>query len=142
MRLESLKKSLINSDIDAYLVTDTRNVYYFTGFRDISEAALCLVITPDDEPTLLVSQLSLSAAKTNANNCSVEGVNFGEKIINKLINLIKNLGAKTIHFDTLSSQIYLEIVKKIDAIFYPNSEIIMALRVHQSRNARQEEAAY
>ena len=128
MRVKSLKKTLENSDIDAYLVTDTKNVYYFTGFRDISEATLNLLITPEDESILLVSQLSLSAANKNAKNCSVRGVYFGEKIINKLIDLIKKLGAKTIHFDNLSSKTYIEITERLDTNFVPNPELVMDLR--------------
>jgi len=128
MRFKSFMATLETLNIDAFLVSDVKNVYYFTGFRDVSNSALNLLITPKDEPILLVPMLSFSAANKNAKNCIVIGLNFGEKNIDKLFALIRNLRAKTIHFDSLPVQTYVKIIKMLDIFFVPNPELVMALR--------------
>lgn len=128
MRLESLQKGLEKLGVAAYLITDVRNIYYFTGFRDITDATMYLVVTPNSAPILLVSPLSFIAAKENAQNCEVLPVVFGEKIIGNLIDVLKNLGGKSLHFDSLLAQTYLEIKKKINMKLVPNPELILSLR--------------
>ena len=128
MRVKSLKTALIKAGINAYLVTDIKNVYYLTGFKGISDAAVNLLVSLEDDPILIVSQLSLVEANEKAKKCSVRGARFGEKIINVLIEAIRETGASIIHFDSLSLQTYLELVKRLEIKFIHEPELIMALR--------------
>ena len=133
MRLESLKSSLRDIGADAYLATDTKNVYYFTGFMDIPEASLGLVVVPERDPVLLVSPLSLAAASASVKDCLVMSVGFGEKIVDKLADVIKSSGAGTVHFDSLSSQTYLELAKRLGIErlgekMVADPELVLALR--------------
>jgi len=128
MRVESLRNSLRNTEVDAYLVTEVKNVYYFTGFMDISGSTLNLLITLEDDPILLVPQLSLTAAEENARNCVVKESPFGGEMLDKLIKEIGDLKVKTTYFDNLPSITYLELIKRLDVKFTPNPGLVWALR--------------
>ncbi|MFH0897468.1 MAG: Xaa-Pro peptidase family protein [Candidatus Bathyarchaeota archaeon] len=128
MRVASLKDLLRKTDADAYLVTDVKNVYYFTSFRDISEAALNLLITLKDDPVLLVSPLSFVAAKENARSCVVMEIHSGERMLDRLTDVIRDMKVREVHFDNLSAQTYLELIKKLEVKFIPDPDLIWALR--------------
>jgi len=95
MRIESLKNALKKTDADAYLVSDLKNIHYFTGFRDTSEAMLTLLVSFGDA-TLLVSPLSMTAATENVKNCRIRGISSGEMPTDALINMIQNVSLEFI----------------------------------------------
>ena len=53
MRIERLKEELKKENVDGYLITNVKNIYYFTGFMDISDASLNLIIPSQGKPILL-----------------------------------------------------------------------------------------
>ena len=128
MRLDFFRNTLKKTNADAYLITDTKNVYYFTGFRDIPEAALNLVVGLEDAPILFVSPLSMTAATENVKNCRIKGLAFGKKMIDAFITLMTEMGVKEIHYDSLLSHIHLELVKRLNIKFVPNPELATRLR--------------
>ncbi|MCK5625447.1 aminopeptidase P family protein [Candidatus Bathyarchaeota archaeon] len=130
MRIELLKNEMIKSNIDGYLISNINNVFYFTGFMDISDATLSLIIPLDGEPTLLVPPLSYAAAKHNASNCLVDVIsNEEEKIVDKLINNIKLNNLQNIEFDTLPIPMYMDLIKKLNEVkMTPNRKPIWNLR--------------
>ena len=130
MRIELLKNEMIKSNIDGYLISNINNVFYFTGFMDISDATLSLIIPLDGEPTLLVPPLSYAAAKDNASNCLVDVIsNEEEKIVDKLINNIKLNNLQNIEFDTLPIPMYMDLIKKLNEVkMTPNRKPIWNLR--------------
>ncbi|MCK5403522.1 aminopeptidase P family protein, partial [Candidatus Bathyarchaeota archaeon] len=129
MRIELLKNEMIKSNIDGYLISNINNVFYFTGFMDISDATLSLIIPLDGEPTLLVPPLSYAAAKDNASNCLVDVISTEEKIVDKLINNIKLNNLQNIEFDTLPIPMYMDLIKKLNEVkMTPNRNPIWNLR--------------
>ena len=129
MRIELLKREMIKSNADGYLISNINNIFYFTGFMDISDATLSLIIPLDGEPTLLVPPLSYTAAKDNALNCLVNVISTKEKIIDKLFKKIKLNKLKKIEFDTLTTPVYMELIKKFkDVKITPNQKPIWNLR--------------
>ena len=130
MRIELLKNEMIKSNIDGYLISNINNVFYFTGFMDISDATLSLIIPLDGEPTLLVPPLSYAAAKDNASNCLVDVIsNEEEKIVDKLIKNIKLNNLQNIEFDTLPIPMYMDLIKKLNEVkMTPNRNPIWNLR--------------
>ncbi len=112
MRIELLKREMLKSNVDGYLISNINNVFYFTGFMDISDATLSLIIPLDGEPTLLVPPLSYTAAKDNALNCLVNVISTKDKIIDKIVQKIKLNNLKNIEFDTLSTSMYMGLIKK------------------------------
>lgn len=129
MRIERLKNELRKGDADGYLITNVKNVYYFAGFMDISEATLNLIIPLDGEPVLLAQPLSYTAAKEKATNCVVKEISPREKIVDRLIEEIRSLDMKYVDFDTLPIPVYLELVEELREVkFTPNQDIIWHLR--------------
>ncbi len=129
MRIELLKNEMIKSKADGYLISNINNVFYFTGFMDVSDATLSLIIPLDGEPTLLVSPLSYTAAKDNALNCLVNVISTEKKIIDKLIKKIKLNNLKKIEFDTLPTPMYIELIKRLKGVkITPNQNSIWNLR--------------
>ncbi len=130
MRIELLKSEMKKSNVDGYLISNINNVFYFTGFMDVSDATLSLIIPLDGEPTLLVPPLSYAAAKHNASNCLVDVIsNEEEKIVDKLINNIKLNNLQNIEFDTLPIPMYMDLIKKLNEVkMTPNRNPIWNLR--------------
>ena len=128
-RINNLKNELKKANLDGYLTMNIKNIYYFTGFMDISGAILNLIIPIDDKPVLLTSPLSYFAASEKAKECSVKNIGFRGKILDKTINEIKELKMKDIAFDELQMSMYLKLVKESkDIIFSYNPDIVMRLR--------------
>jgi Xaa-Pro aminopeptidase len=129
MRIDLLRTEMRKNNVDGYLISNINNVFYFTGFMDISDATLSLIIPLDDEPTLLVQPLSYTAAKDNALNCRVKVISTEDKIINTLIKKIKLSNLQNIEFDTLPNPIYIELINKFKEIqITQNQKSILNLR--------------
>jgi Xaa-Pro aminopeptidase len=129
MRIEQLKSEMRKSNTDGYLISNVNNVFYFTGFMDVSDATLSLMIPLDGEPTLFVQPLSYTAAKDNALNCRVNVISKKEKSIDKLIKKIKLNNLKKIEFDTLPNPMYNELIKRLKEVkITPNQNPILNLR--------------
>jgi Xaa-Pro aminopeptidase len=79
MRITTLKKSLEEQHLDAYLMTNLNNIYYFTGFQDIAGATLSLLVPLDGAVTLFAPPLSYEAAREKAGDCLVEEIPKGVK---------------------------------------------------------------
>lgn len=129
IRINNLKNELKMANLDGYLTMNLKNIYYFTGFMDISGAILSLIIPIDDKPILLTSPLSYFAASEKAKDCSVKNIGFRGKILNKTINEIKELKMREIVFDELQMSMYLKFVKESkDITFNYNPDISTKLR--------------
>jgi Xaa-Pro aminopeptidase len=129
MRIDQLKGSMRKNDTDGYLISNVHNVFYFTGFMDISDATLCLIIPIDREPILLVQPLSYIAAKETALHCQVHIISSEEKITEKLVQIIQINNFKKIEFDVLPTQRYIELNKTLPKVeIIPNQNSIWNLR--------------
>ena len=107
MRMDAVREKLLGEKLDCYVATGVKNIYYLTGFLDISTATLSLVIPPEGEPTLLVARLSLNAAATQAQNCQVKAMAVGETMANRLLEELKKVSPKRAGYDTFPLQTYL-----------------------------------
>lgn len=129
MKIERLKEELTKENVDGYLITNIKNIFYFTGFMDISVAALHLIIPSKGKPILLAHPLSYIAAIEKVANCVVKEISHEEKIVDKLIEEIRSYKMKNIYFDTFPIREYLELVKKLkDVKMTLNQDIIWRLR--------------
>jgi Xaa-Pro aminopeptidase len=129
MRIERLKNELREREADGYLVTNVNNVYYFTGFMDISAATLNLIIPQNGGAVLLTQPLSYKAAVEKAANCAVKEVPFGEKMVDRLIWEVRSLGLKHLEFDSIPIAIFLKLVEGLGEVkFKPNQDLIWDLR--------------
>ena len=129
MRIERLKEELKKENVDGYLITNVKNIYYFTGFMDISDASLNLIIPSQGKPILLAHPLSYTAAMEKVANCVVKEISHEEKIVDKLIEEIRSRNLKNVNFDTYPIRGYLELVEKLkDVKLTLNQDIIWRLR--------------
>lgn len=128
-RLTALKGVLEKANLDGYLTTNVKNVYYLSGFMDIAEATLVLITPVDGDSILLVQPLSYIAASEKAEDCIVRNVGFRDKILNKTIDEIRKFGMRNIGFDNVSISTYLKLVEEMKEIrFKQSQDIIMSLR--------------
>ena len=111
-RLRAVRTEMRKSGLDAYLATDVKNVYYLTGFLDISTASLNMIIPFEETPILLVMPLSLEAASTQASGCQVKTLAPGELMIGRLLEEIRSAGLRRIGFDNLQLPTYLAMTKE------------------------------
>jgi Xaa-Pro aminopeptidase len=109
MRIKALKKSCETRQLDAYLITDLKNIYYFTGFLDIAGAALRLLVPRDGSATLFVPPLSYEAARATAGNCLVEAVPKGVKPVTHLCRELTARHLDVVGFDDLPLAQYLQL---------------------------------
>ena len=127
-RVEKTKGILRSRNIECYLTTDVKNIYYLTGFLDIPGATLNMLIQPEGEPLLLVTPLSLEAAISNAKDCVVEGITVGESMNERLIREIKNISPKRIGYDSLQLQTYLDLTRGIGIEFCDMGDVVSRQR--------------
>ncbi len=111
LRIDALKEQSVASNIEFFLITDIKNVYYFTGFLDISDATICLIIPSGATPLLLTYPLSYELALEKAGGCTVKSVESG-KISEQIINKAVSLNVKKAYFDKLDFPTYLKLRDK------------------------------
>lgn len=127
-RIKALKKEMDKSGLNGYMMTDTKNIYYFTGFLDIPDAKLCLVVPLDGEPVLFASQLSYLAAHDKARGCAVKLVKPSEKIWDESVNEVRALKLAKVGFDDMEVPFYSKIIKLRGINFQQRRELIWRLR--------------
>jgi Xaa-Pro aminopeptidase len=113
MRITTLKKSLEEHRLDAYLVTNLKNIYYFTGFLDIAGATLSLLVPLDGAATLFAPPLSYEAAREKARNCIVEEVSKGVRPFNRICKELTDRQIDVVGFDDLPISRYLQLTKDV-----------------------------
>ncbi|MDQ1280400.1 MAG: Aminopeptidase family protein [Thermoproteota archaeon] len=128
-RLEKLKDAIKKANINGYLTTNVKSIYYLTGFMDISEATLFLITPVNGDAILLVQPLSYDAANEKAEGCTVKNIGFRGKILNKIVNEIRRSQMKSVVFDSLSTSMYLKLVQEMKEVeFKQDQDILMSLR--------------
>ena len=129
VRIQALRNELCEAHLDGYIITDIKNVYYFTEFSDISDAALCLLIPTCGEATLFAPALSYTAAKEKAKECNVKQIKPGEKLIDRVIEEIKRLRLKQIGYDKITMATYLRFLEELkDVKFEEKPDVYWNLR--------------
>jgi len=129
VRVQALRKELDEPDLDGYIITDVKNVYYFTEFLDISDAALCLLVPTCGEATLFAPALSYTAAKEKAKGCDIKQIKSGEKLVDKVIEEIKRLKLKQIGYDKITIATYLRFLEELkDVKFEETPDLYWNLR--------------
>jgi len=98
---------MAEAGLEGYLAVDLKNVYYLTGFKDISDATLALVIPSEGKPHLWTYPLSYALAREQSKNCDVKKVEMGEKIHLKIAESIKEMRLTVVGFDKMDAERYL-----------------------------------
>jgi Xaa-Pro aminopeptidase len=127
-RVNALKSKVQDLGLNCYLTSDVKNVYYLTGFMDVSTASLFLLVPPQGEATLIVSPLSLDAAKAQAENCFVVGPVPGQSIIDRLISDLKSLVPRRVGYDNISLNTYLKLSAALPKVEWIYVDTVLAQR--------------
>jgi len=113
-----------------YFTMSVKNIYYLTGFKDISGAALSLIIPLDGTPVLLTQPLSYVAASEKAEGCVVKDVGFKGSFLGETVRELRRLKAERLGFDDLTIAMYLSLGEKLGGSMklIHSPETVMRLR--------------
>jgi len=108
-RVQLLQRSLENSKLEGYLVSDETSILYFTGFY----GAYRLLVPKESEGLLYVYSVNYEAAKATAKNCTIELLQRGEDADKRLADKAKKLKLKSVGFDSLEVSAYNKLKKTL-----------------------------
>ncbi len=123
MRIKALTKTMVGEELDAFIVTGTANVFYFTG--SISEGVL--IIQTESEPLLLAPRLNYSVALDQAKGVSVEHYTRAN-MIEKIVQKCDNEKIQRIGFDNLTLKTYQTLSDLLKTKLEPKTDLIWNMR--------------
>jgi Xaa-Pro aminopeptidase len=103
--VKKIREILSQKNIDALLISDEKNIYYFTEFS----GGFKLLIPIDGECVLFVHAVNYEAANEMARNARVDLIKVGEKAEVKILNEVAGYRFKSIGFDRIDAREYLKI---------------------------------
>jgi len=124
-RTEALKSLLSPKELDGYIVSNEKNMGYFTGFSGGST----LLVPLEGENVLFVFGVNYEAAKEEAKNATVELIKSGEDLHGKLAELAGRLKLRRLGFDSLTASSYLKVKELLaDAELEAEEDLVWSLR--------------
>ncbi len=115
-RIKNLQKEIQDLNLDAFFITNTTNVYYFTNF--FSRSAAYLLVFPEDTPIMIVPELEYEEVMNNVKNTEVIKLDKSNKLIELIGQKLKQRKIKKLGFEdnSMSVKSYFEITEKINFI--------------------------
>ncbi len=132
--LEELQKSIEQADLNAFLITDTKNAYYFTDFFSMSYAYL--LVYPGDNAFLFVPELEYEEAHNKVKNCIIRKVDRNQELLKMIQQNLEIKQVKELGFEesTMTVDFYLTLLEKFDFLnLKKGSKIIDELRIRKNR---------
>jgi len=124
-RIKNLSDLMESKAIDCLLVSNAKNIEYFTGF----EGGSSLLIPRDGENVLFVYGVNYEAAKVKARGVSMKLVKHGEILVEKIAEMLKAHNVHRLGFDSLTVSTYLKLKERLSNVNFENaSSIIWSLR--------------
>jgi len=124
-RIRKIRNLMGSKSLDGFLVAETKNMQYFTGFSGGS----ILLVPRDGENTLFVYGVNYEAAKVETRGAIVDLVKPEESLIKKIVKKIRDLKIRNVGFDSLRASTYLKLKESSDGITFRDAEeIIWTLR--------------
>ena len=132
-RISALRMELQRQQLDAYLVTDVKSIYYLTGFLDITGAPLSLLIPKQGMPTLLTMPLSFDAALEQTHDCTVKSVELGESMAKRLVEELKSQPLGRLGYEGLSLKTFLALSAGLPRTEYVSLDLVSNQRMIKDR---------
>ncbi len=111
--LGKLRSLASEKEADAILISRPSNIFYATGFKGGSR----LIVPADGEPAILVGGVDLMAAQEHFSRAPeavrVEHLRLGEKLDDRTIKLLKEMGIRKLGFDELPIKTYSRLAKEL-----------------------------
>ena len=126
-RITALKKAAFSENgFDGYLIFNSTNLLYFTGFPGASS----LLIPADGESTLYVYGVNYEQAKVEAKGFRVELVKGNENLMTKIAKQAQDCKVKKLAVDALGVESWRTLAKEFGAenALEINSSFVQALR--------------
>ena len=125
MRIKKLTESIEAANLDAYVVTMSPNIFYFTG----SISGGNLIVSPKTDPLLLTGRLNLSCALDQAEGCEVKPYTR-ENLVDKIADKLTEIEPKKIGFNELSLKLYQDLSGRLtDAELQIESDLVRNMRM-------------
>lgn len=134
-RVPEFQKKIQNEGFDAFLLTNTTNVYYFTNF--FSRSYAFMIVYPESAPLLLVPELEYEEATNKVKNCEILKVDMGIKILELLKDKFESEQVKVLAFEdaTMTVRFYLELFQKMEFLkFKKGSKLVEELRNSKNKD--------
>lgn len=129
-RLEKLRDILSSENIDAILISDEKNIFYFTGFF----GGFKLLVPLGNEAILFVHSVNYEAAKEFAKNVRIELIKVGEEPNAKFLEEIARCNIKSLGFDKMNASEYLKLNEKLKNVsLKPLENAVWSLRKIKDR---------
>jgi Xaa-Pro dipeptidase len=128
-RISALRTELQKQQLEAYLVTDVKSIYYLTGFLDIAGASLSLLIPSQGESTLLTMPLSFDAALAQTHESDVKSVQAGESMVQRLLKELQTQPPRRLGYEGLSLKTFLELSTSLPETEYVASDLVANQRM-------------
>ncbi len=129
IRVKKLRDALEKAEINGYIISNDKNIFYLTGFQGGSR----LLISREGINVLQVPKIDFELAKKLARECQLELVERNGSI-EPLIKQIKRLEMKKVSFDSLNALNYIELINKLkDVEFLRRNELLWNLRKVKDR---------
>jgi Xaa-Pro aminopeptidase len=90
-RIDKLRQAAFKDNINSFLVLNSSNILYFTGFY----GAAALVIPENGEGTLYVSTVNYEQAKAEVKGFNIEPLKHGENLTQKIVSSKQKGNTKT-----------------------------------------------
>lgn len=124
-RIRKIKNILAQRNVDAILIANEKNMYYFTGFS----GGFRLLIPLDGESILFVHSVNYEAAKEMAEGVRIELIRVDERADTRVFNEILRCGFKSMGFDNISAREYIRMHDNLRELrFEPLEDAIWSLR--------------
>jgi Xaa-Pro dipeptidase len=123
-RINGLKDKIVENQLETYIISMPPNIRYYTG----SIGGSYLLVSPEEEPLLLVSALDENVTRDQAQYCIVETyTSYG--LITRLAEILRSIHSRNIGFDGLPLKFLDSLGKRIpEAVFKQNQEVIWEQR--------------
>ena len=128
-RISALRTELQKQQLEAYLVTDVKSIYYLTGFLDIAGASLSLLIPSQGESTLLTMPLSFDAALAQTHESAVKSVQAGESMVQRLLKELQTQPPRRLGYEGLSLKTFLELSTSLPETEHVASDLVANQRM-------------
>ena len=108
MRLHLLKEQIKKNSLQGFLVHNSKNIYYLTGF--MSTGGAYLLVPEESEPVLWISKLEWNRVREEAENCDLRMIKQRSKVIRTLSKELHDSKLKKVGFDEIVVREYLGLI--------------------------------
>lgn len=124
-KINALKGLFESEKLDGYLVTNSVNIRYLTGFLGGSR----LLIPREGTETMYVHMVNFEAAKVEAKDAEIKPVKVGEDVEKKVIDHLERLRVGRIGFDSMDAEIHLKLKEALKQVeIEPLRNLVWSLR--------------